>query len=176
MHQRLRVAGFSCRVMGVSTKPGSSEYEDFKSRTGGLKRVLGELLSCDTSAASIGDRLRAKFNGTRQTPQLVFFTDETDDEYLAALRAALAAANVSEGVLHGDAVLRARAGAQSDNFLIYAASLIIRERAEWEWRWDRQDCFGSRLAQNVSKELAPPRSASKRERGSQGRLVVSRES
>ena len=157
-------------------QPGSSEYEDFKSRTGGLKRVLGELLSCDTSAASIGDRLRAKFNGTRQTPQLVFFTDETDDEYLAALRAALAAANVSEGVLHGDAVLRARAGAQSDNFLIYAASLIIRERAEWEWRWDRQDCFGSRLAQNVSKELAPPRSASKRERGSQGRLVVSRES
>ena len=110
----------------------------------------------------------------------MFFTDETDDEYLTALYAALAAANVSEHVLHGDAVLRARAGSQSsDNFLVYAASLLIRERAEWEWRWDRQDCFGSRARRDATRKNARAtghRLASPRSQGildvTSGRLVT----
>ena len=42
----------------------------------------------------------------------MFFTDETDDQYLTELRTALEAANASERVLHGDAILRAQAGSQ----------------------------------------------------------------
>ena len=134
-------------------KAGSSEFADFKSRTGGLERVLGELARCDTSAAAI--RHQAALARSRWTPRLVFFTDETDGQYLTELRTALEAANASESVLHGDAVLRAQAGSQgSDNFLIYAASLVIRERAEWEWRWDRQDCHGSRSAEKASTTVS----------------------
>ena len=144
-----RYATVHVRRGDTLAKPGSSEFADFKSRTGGLERVLGELARCDTSAAAI--RHQAALARRRWTPRLVFFTDETDDQYLTELRTALEAANASERVLHGDAILRAQAGSQGgDNFLIYAASLVIRERAEWEWRWDRQDCHGSRSAEKAS--------------------------
>ncbi len=144
-----RYATVHVRRGDTLAKPGSSEFADFKSRTGGLERVLGELARCDTSAAAI--RHQAALARSRRTPRLVFFTDETDDQYLTELRTALEAANASESVLHGDAILRAQAGSQGgDNFLIYAASLVIRERAEWEWRWDRQDCHGSRSAEKAS--------------------------
>ena len=36
------------------------------------------------------------------------------------------------------------------------SSLVIRERAEWEWRWDRQDCHGSRSAEKASTSTTRP--------------------
>ena len=47
-------------------KPGSSELADFKSRTGGLERVMGELAACDTSAAAI--RHQAALDRSRRAP------------------------------------------------------------------------------------------------------------
>ena len=166
-----RYATVHVRRGDTLTKPGSSELADFKSRTGGLQHVLGELAGCDTSAAAI--RHQATLARSRRTPRLVFFTDETDDQYVAALRTALEAANASERVLHGDAILRSRAGSQrGDNFLIYAASLVIRERAEWEWRWDRQDCYGSRSAKNEASPAAMQSKQRRNQRATRGGTLV----
>ena len=141
----------SVHVRRGDVAPESRAYLEFKARAGGLSdesRWLGELTTCDTSPGAVGHALAdAALIDNRHAQDLFFFTDETNPEYLSALRSALEAANVSDRVLDGDAFLREHASFvhDVDNFFIYATSLVIRTRAEWEWRWDRQECYGARV-------------------------------
>lgn len=115
---------------------------------------------CPTDVASV----IAYATRCAATESLVIFTDERDAAYCSSLLAALGRALPGVRVVHGDAILRSALARSEpgpeDNFLVFAAALVVMRRAEVRLRMQRghcgADCGSSRKKARRDHHLIAP--------------------
>lgn len=115
------------------------------------------MADCDTSIDAVRAYAKSHILPKVTTPgaKLVFFTDETSEEYLAALKAALADLHIE--ALHGDEAARAAGGSArfNDNYFLMQVQRVVNGHCTGaidppSFQLDRQSCEEKRT--DLSRE------------------------